>query len=192
METPEIDYFPEIEEEADLYLPLRHLLMLKFGTQDVEITDKKREEKHSCDLILGIPHVCKIGFQVKRTKFTKTTLDGEFKDAIRDAADFEVFGDIKTLSQFFWITTNSVDPTIPQSAYDDIAKKLRFSKVEVWNGKELYDNFVKYYPDAFTNVKIDSLSRKADQQSERGNSNSIFAAHYLFSGLRPPTIAVKY
>lgn len=166
------DYFPEIKKEEDLYEPLCHLLSLKYGTNDVEITDKRREEKHGCDIIVGIQGLFRIGFQIKTAPFTKTTLDGEFKKNARNAADFN-------LSKFVWVTTKPKTKIILPPEIEAITAPLRFtSNVEFWDGEFLHGLFLTHYPDAFTSIKIASLSREAGEQSERGNY--IFAAHYLF------------
>lgn len=180
MKTPETDYFPEIRKEKDLYLPLHELFKRIYRTDKVYLTDKMREEEHGCDIILEIHNLCRIGFQIKRTAFTRTTLNTKFKTNVQDAARFEFgIGNIEKLSQFIWVTTKSTNPAIGRPDIEKITGDLRFSKkVEIWDGKTLYENFLTHYPEAFTNIKLDSLSRDADEQSERGNH--IFAAHYLF------------
>lgn len=174
------DYFPEIKREAELYLPLANLLKLIYETDDAEITDKKREEKHGCDIIVGIQNLFRIGFQVKTTDFTKTTLDKEFKNTVRNAADFRFGGGGPArLAQFIWVTTKKKSSTISESDIEDITRPLGFArKVEIWDSERLYWKFRKYYPQAFTNIKIDALTSDANEQSKKGNG--IFAAHYLF------------
>lgn len=180
MKTPERNYFSDIKIEADLYLPLRELLKEIYKTDDIEITDKLREEKHGCDIIVRIQDLVRIGFQIKTTSFTKTTLYKEFRNNARNAAEFTFgVGHPDKLSQFIWVTTKDVTSTIPRSEIEDVKRSLGFyRKAEIWDGKHLYELFLKHYPQAFTNIKIDALTLEADKQSEKGNH--IFAAHYLF------------
>ncbi len=180
MKMPYKDYFPEIKKEAELYEPLVNLFKVIYQTDNVEITDKKREEKHGCDIILDINNLIKIGFQVKKTEFTKITLDKEFKNNVRNAAAFKFgVGSVKKMSQFIWITTKNTTYTISDSEVQDIIKDLGFSKeVEIWDGKLLYETFLNKYPEAFTNIKIDALTLSAEDQSKNGNH--IFASHFLF------------
>jgi hypothetical protein len=175
------DYFPEITKEADLYLPLAELFRRIHGGENakatVEITDKNNEHKHGCDLILDIGRLSKIGFQIKITPFTRSTLT-EYKRRVKDAYDFRFGGEIKRLSQFIWVTTSYITSAIPGSEFDDIEDSVRFGKIERWDGERLRKEFRTYYPEAFTSIRIDDLTAKADQQSIKGNN--VFAAHYLY------------